>query len=62
MNEMQRDAIWQLMGKDRRRYTERDYDSDESDMEASGAAVLAEERRAYVQKLPSSVPLPRLLC
>lgn len=34
------------MGKDRRTYTERDYDSDESDMEATGAAVLAEERRA----------------
>ncbi|GAA5938525.1 uncharacterized protein JCM15063_005346 [Sporobolomyces koalae] len=48
LNDMQRDAIWQILGKKRSQYTQRDWDSDEdsSDMEASGAVVLAEERRA----------------
>lgn len=61
LNEQQRSAIWQLMGKNRDQYVARDMDSDDdsSDMEATGAAVLEEERRAYVHLLLLSLSLKR---
>ncbi|GAA5823158.1 hypothetical protein JCM3770_005564 [Rhodotorula araucariae] len=47
LNEKQRSAIWELMGRNRERDVQRDYASDDSsDMEATGTDVLAEERRA----------------
>lgn len=56
LNEVQRATIWEIMGRkkeDRERALARDYDSDEgsSDMEATGSAVLEEERRACVFSL-----------
>lgn len=48
LNSAQRDAIWSLMGRNRHADVarERAFDSDDSDMEATGADVLLEERRA----------------
>lgn len=60
LNNAQRDAIWSLMGRNRSADVARERafgSDDDSDMEATGADVLLEERRAYVIavfRLPSS--------
>lgn len=50
LKEEQRSAIWKLMGRDRNQdlAREQEFDSDDSDMEATGEDVLREERLAYV--------------
>ena len=50
LKEEQRSAIWKLMGRDRNQdiAREQDFDSDDSDMEATGEDVLREEQLAYV--------------
>ena len=46
LQESMRSEIWQLMGRDRNKDVMRDLDSDDEDMEATGADVLREEQRA----------------
>lgn len=41
-------AIWQMFGKDRDRYVNRDVFSDDEDMEADASALEREELRRYI--------------
>lgn len=45
-------TIWQIFGRDRKKYVSRDVFSDDEDMEADARALEREEKARYVAWLP----------